>query len=320
MKKKIYFAAICCMAMLAGCQQAEEIVNPSEELLMSIEASIGDAARSRYAGDTPNDVNFTDGDKIGLSVNNGTFYEWKCNQNNSWKRTDDKVVYWNDKTNNHTFKAFYPFGDITQEGAIEMPELTGQDGTMTSVAARDFLIAQKEESYAAESGVVSLTFKHVSSLITIKLKGEGDLVGATIDQITITGNNILSSSTYKFGETVPVTVADDQLNTMTLEPNYTITAGTNKLFYFIFNSGTANLSDVNLTIAYTSGGKDYTATLNGLGGEESKFISGEQHIFSLKIADGVLSISGNEIEDWNGTEDVEDIVINGVENSNNETD
>ena len=320
MKKKIYFAAICCMAMLAGCQQAEGIMNPSEELIMSIEASIGDAARSRYAGDTPNDVNFTNGDKIGLSVNGGTFYEWECNQNNSWKRTDDKVVYWNDKTNNHTFKAFYPFGDITQEGAIEMPELTGQDGTMTSVAARDFLIAQKEESYAAESGVVSLTFEHVSSLITIKLKGEGDLVGATIDQITITGNNILSSSTYKFGETVPVTVADDQLNTMTLEPNYTITAGTNKLFYFIFNSGTANLSDVNLTIAYTSGDKDYTATLNGLGGEESKFISGEQHIFSLKIADGVLSISGNEIEDWNGTEDVEDIVINGVENSNNETD
>ena len=318
--KKIFIAAVCCMAMLAGCQQAEGIMNPSEELIMSIEASIGDAARSRYAGDTPNDVNFTNGDKIGLSVNGGTFYEWECNQNNSWNRTDDKVVYWNDKTNNHTFKAFYPFGDITQEGAIEMPELTGQDGTMTSVAARDFLIAQKEESYAAESGVVSLTFEHVSSLITIKLKGEGDLVGATIDQINITGNNILSSSTYKFGETVPVTVADDQLNTMTLEPNYTITAGTNKLFYFIFNSGTANLSDVNLTIAYTSGDKDYTATLNGLGGEESKFISGEQHIFSLKIADGVLSISGNEIEDWNGTEDVEDIVINGVENSNNETD
>ena len=318
--KKLTFAATCCMAMLAGCQQAEEIVDPSEELIMSIEASIGDAARSRYAGDTPNDVNFTNGDKIGLSVNGGTFYEWECNQNNSWNRTDDKVVYWNDKTNNHTFKAFYPFGNITKEGAIEMPELTGQDGTMTSVAARDFLIVQKEESYAIESGVVSLTFEHVSSLITIKLKGEGDLVGATINQITITGNNILSSSTYKFGETVPVTVADDQLNTMTLEPNYTITAGTNKLFYFIFNSGTANLSDVNLTIAYTSGDKDYTATLNGLGGEESKFISGEQHIFSLKIADGVLSISGNEIEDWNGTEDVEDIVINGVENSNNETD
>jgi len=319
MKKKIYFAAICCMAMLAGCQQAEGIMNPSEELIMSIEASIGDAARSRYAGDTPNDVNFTNGDKIGLSVNGGTFYEWEY-QNASWKRADGNIAYWDNKTNKHTFKAFYPFGKITSEGAIEMPELTGQDGTMTSVAARDFLIAQKDESYATASGVVSLTFNHVSSLITIKLKGEGDLVGATINQITITGNNILASSTYKFGETAPVTVAGDQLNTMTLEPNCTITAGTNKLFYFIFNSGTANLSDVNLTIAYTSGGKDYTATLNGLGGDDSKFISGEQHIFSLKIADGVLSISGNEIEDWNGTEDVEDIVINGVENSNNETD
>lgn len=317
--KKIFIAAVCCMAMLVGCQQAEGIMNPSEELIMSIEASIGDAARSRYAGDTPNDVNFTNGDKIGLSVNGGTFYEWEY-QNASWKRADGNIAYWDNKTNKHTFKAFYPFGKITSEGAIEMPELTGQDGTMISVAARDFLIAQKNESYATASGVVSLTFNHVSSLITIKLKGEGDLVGATINQITITGNNILTSSTYKFGETAPVTVAGEQLNTMTLEPNCTITAGTDKLFYFIFNSGTANLSDVNLTIAYTSGGKDYTATLNGLGGDDSKFISGEQHIFSLKIADGVLSISGNEIEDWNGTEDVEDIVINGVENSNNETD
>ena len=317
--KKIFIAAVCCMAMLAGCQQAEEIVNPSEELLMSIEASIGDAAKSRYAGSTPNDVDFTEKDNIGLSVNGGNFYEWEY-QNASWKRADGNIAYWDNKTNKHTFKAFYPFGKITSEGAIEMPELTGQDGTMTSVAARDFLIAQKEESYATESGVVSLTFEHVSSLITIKLKGEGDLVGATINQITITGDNILTSSTYKFGETAPVTVAGDQVNAMTLEPNCTITAGTNKLFYFIFNSGTANLSDVNLTIAYTSGGKGYTATLNGLGKNDETFISGEQHIFSLKIADGVLSISGNEIEDWSGTEDVEDIIINGVENSNNETD
>lgn len=317
--KKIFIAAVCCMAMLAGCQQAEGIMNPSEELIMSIEASIGDAARSRYAGDTPNDVNFTNGDKIGLSVNGGTFYEWEY-QNASWKRADGNIAYWDNKTNKHTFKAFYPFGKITSEGAIEMPELTGQDGTMISVAARDFLIAQKDESYATASGVVSLTFNHVSSLITIKLKGEGDLVGATINQITITGNNILTSSTYKFGETAPVTVAGEQLNTMTLEPNCTITAGTDKLFYFIFNSGTANLSDVNLTIAYTSGGKGYTATLNGLGKNDETFISGEQHIFSLKIADGVLSISGNEIADWSVTENVEDIIINGVENSNNETD
>lgn len=317
--KKLTFAATCCMALLAGCQQAEEIVNPSEELVMSIEASIGDAARSRYTGNTPNDAEFTDEDKIGLSVNGGTFYEWKYNQS-SWNRTDDKAVYWDNKTQKHTFKAFYPFSEIIQEGTIEMPELTGQDGTMASVATRDFLIAEKEESYTTASGVVSLTFKHISSLITIKLKGEGDLVGATINQITITGNNILSPSTYKFGAEVPVTVVDDQSNTITLAPNNCIvTENDDKLFYFIFNSGTVNLSAVNLTIAYTSGGNDYTATLNGLGGNDAKFISGEQHIFSLKIADGVLSISGNEIADWSGTENVEDIIINGVENSNNET-
>ena len=26
-----FFATVCCMAMLAGCQQAEEIVNPSKD-------------------------------------------------------------------------------------------------------------------------------------------------------------------------------------------------------------------------------------------------------------------------------------------------
>ena len=75
---KLLFAAICSMAMLAGCQQAEEIVNPGEELPMSIEASIGksDVVTGRYAGETPNNVSFKNDDAIGLLVNNSNFTQW----------------------------------------------------------------------------------------------------------------------------------------------------------------------------------------------------------------------------------------------------
>lgn len=313
-------AAFCCIALLISCQQTEEIVNPSEELTMSIEASIGDsdAVSGRYAGNSPNDVEFTDEDAIGLSVKGGDFIKWTYN-GSQWQRADGKTAYWDEKGEEHTFNAFYPFNTITSEGFITMPSLKIQDGTMNSVSECDFLIAKEKEFYSTSNGTVSLTFNHVSSLVTIRLKGEGDLVNATINQITISGKNILSSSTYSFNEENHVVVEDENSNTMNLElKNCVITEGQNQEFYFIFNSGTVNLSEVTLVIGYNSNNTEYTATLQGLGSNQERFISGEQHIFSLKIADGVLSVSGNTIADWNGNEPWEDIIINGIENNINE--
>ena len=169
------------MVMLAGCQQADEIENQSEKLPISMEASIGKSeAGSRYSGETPNGIAFYEGDKIALSVNDGSFVQWIYGDG---KWTTTPAVNWNDKSSEHTFTAFYPFVAGAVKNNVPMPDLAGQDGTMASVATRDFLVSTKEQTYGA-NGVVSFTgndaFKHVSSLVSITLKGVGELVGAKV--------------------------------------------------------------------------------------------------------------------------------------------
>ena len=99
--------------------------------------------------------------------------------------------------------------------------------------------------------------------------------------------------------------------------NCTITTE-GKVFYFVVNAGTATLDNVSLTIKYTSGGKSYTATLAQLGVSTQMFESGVFYTYGLKVADGILSISGNTISGWGDGQPMGDIVITGVQDSNNQ--
>ena len=313
------------MVLLAGCQQAGEIEELGNELPMSVEASIVKTMGSRYAviDEDPNQLSFANGNTIGLAVEGEEFVEWTLN-GSTWTPTGD-CVYWPDKNTAYKFNAFYPFADVTDEGGIKMPSLSGQDGTMATIATKDFLAITKSESYVTNNGVVSFTgdysFKHVSALVKITLKGEGDLLNTTINNITLKGDDIISTSTYKFLETGnpigKVTVAQGTGDEISITPsNCTITTE-GKVFYFVVNAGTATLDNVSLTIKYTSGENNYTATLAQLGASDKKFVSGVMHKYGLKVADGILSISGNTISGWGDGQDMGDIVINGVQDLNN---
>ena len=313
------------MALLAGCQQANEIEELGNELPMSVEASIVKTMGSRYAviDEDPNQLSFANGNAIGLAVEGEEFVEWTLN-GSTWTPTGD-CVYWPDKNTAYKFNAFYPFADVTDEGGIKMPSLSGQDGTMATIATKDFLAITKSESYVTNNGVVSFTedysFKHVSALVKITLKGEGDLLNTTINNITLKGDDIISTSTYKFLETGnpigKVTVAQGTGDEISITPsNCTITTE-GKVFYFVVNAGTATLDNVSLTIKYTSGENNYTATLAQLGASDKEFVSGVMHKYGLKVADGILSISGNTISGWGDGQDMGDIVINGVQDLNN---
>ena len=323
--KRNVLSAFCCMVLLAGCQQAGEIEELGNELPMSVEASIVKTMGSRYAviDEDPNQLSFANGNAIGLAVEGEEFVEWTLN-GSTWTPTGD-CVYWPDKNTAYKFNAFYPFADVTDEGGIKMPSLSGQDGTMATIATKDFLAITKSESYVTNNGVVSFTedysFKHVSALVKITLKGEGDLLNTTINNITLKGDDIISTSTYKFLETGnpigKVTVAQGTGDEISITPsNCTITTE-GKVFYFVVNAGTATLDNVSLTIKYTSGENNYTATLAQLGASDKKFVSGVMHKYGLKVADGILSISGNTISGWGDGQDMGDIVINGVQDLNN---
>lgn len=305
-------AAICCMTVLAGCQQAEEIENPSEKLPMKIEASIGNQTESRYISNdgTPNNLSFDKGESIGVFVDNNPIIQWTKGTGETWT-PETTEYYWPDKINEHNFYAFYPWKTGSSKGSIPMPSLLEQTGEISDLSSHDFLIAKTSETYG-EDGMVSFTgddsFKHVSALIAITVKGNGDLSQSTINKISFEGTNIASATTYSFENNSISIVEDKKHNKMEADLDYEMNSA-NKTFYFIVNAGN-NLSGTKFSIEYSTGDKNYKATKEGLG--SGTLTSGKQYSFNLTVVEGVLTISGNTIKDWESSV-LDDIIINGVE-------
>lgn len=321
--RKLFIAVAC--SLLAGCHQTEEMEFVDEDLKMSVVASIqssNNQSVSRYAGDNPNSISFKSGDEIGIAVNGEMFVKWiKDNNGDGWS-PEGEAIFWEDKSKNHSFVAFYPFAENATMESVPMPDLSDQKGDMNSVAAKDFLFTTKEQSYGT-NGVVEFnrvndsedySFKHISSLVIVTLNGEGELSSATIDKISISGNNIITPSACKINGENFIVELDETENKNLLELSLSHQMGSSdKTFYFVVNSGTVSLSAVTLSISYTTSQGSYIATLNGLGTSEvTSFERGKKYSYSLKVAGGELIISGNAIQDWGEGLNLGDIVINGI--------
>ena len=326
MKNNIIIGFFCLCFLLVGCHQADEMDFVNEDLRMSVVASIkgsDNLVTSRYGGDTPNSVSFVDGDEIGMSVNGRAFVKWTKDANGDGWSPDGNAVFWDDKTSDHSFVAFYHYDSNVTIEIIPMPDLSEQQGTMESVAEKDFLVAQKTQTYGTNGVVefkpfnetVDYSFKHVSSLVVVTLKGEGELASATINKISINGTNLLTPSNCvktDGGFTVDIDETKQQ-DLLELSLSHQLESK-NKTYYFIVNSGTVSLSAVTLSISYTTTQGNYIAKLNGLGTSEvTTFEKGKKYSYSLKVAGGELVISGNEIQDWGEGLNLGDIVINGIE-------
>lgn len=326
MRKRIIAGCLGVCGFLVGCHQADDMDFIHEDLKMSVVASIegsDNLVASRYVGDTPNAVSFVKGDAIGLSVNDGAFVEWVKNEDGDGWTPNGNAVFWNDKTSDHSFIAFYPYDSKATSERIPMPDLSEQQGTMESVAEKDFLVAQKTQTYGTNGVVefkpfdesVDYSFKHVSSLVVVTLKGEGELASATINKISINGTNLFTPFNYVKSNGGLIVKIDDEPGKDLLELSLSHQMESkNKTYYFIVNSGTVSLSAVTLSISYTTNQESYIAKLNGLGTSEvTTFEKGKKYSYSLKVAGGELVISGNEIQDWGEGLNLGDIVINGIE-------
>ena len=324
------------MALLVGCKQAEEINTENEKLRITIEASIGKdgVVTGRTALGDEGIVSFADNDKIGLSVNEGDFVEWTYDgEENSWEQNKDvATLYWDGK-GYHTFYAFYPYVDNATLTNVPTPNLTKQQGKKEELGIYDFLVTTKEQEYG-EYGVVSFlgdyAFEHVSALISIELKGEGDLLSTmnnkvTLSNISIVGKNIVTNYNYSFTNSevvVPVSDEDEGIDVLNVSANNMELTEEGFTYYFVVNAETVNLEDVDLIIEYKSGNKDYIATLYGMhqeGSEITNFFAGKQYSYALKVTGGEIIVSGNEIDEWDEVINLDDIIINGVEQSKSES-
>lgn len=313
--------AIGCMVLLAGCQQAEEVEIESEELPLSIEASIGNMQMSRYVSSdnpqTPNNLSFSAGDNIGLFMEGKDLVKWTKIQG-GWSA--ETPLYWPEKSVDYDFYAYYPYDDAASIESVPMPSLVGQTGTIESLSDCDFLVASTKQSYGT-NGVVSFTdnasFKHVSSLVAITIKGDCDLKASTIQKISFSASDIASGTTYSFSTGETSLVENGKSDTMESGAlNYTM-QNVDKTFYFILNKGIA-LSTVTFSIEYSTDGVNYKAEKTNLG--NVTLTSGSRYNFNLNIFDGVLTISGGEIQDWGEGTQMDDIEINNPTVENNQTD
>ena len=253
MKTYVITVLSLCLSLLVGCQQSVDDLTVNEECPISIEASIGDAGGSRYSGDGPNDAAFSNRDEIGLAYQVGEdaatdFVKWTFNEG-VWSQNGSTIA-WKNKEEEHTFYAFYPYGNNDSNTTLEqvkMPPLTNQDGTMSSVAACDFLVAKKNMIYSND-GKVSFTgdnaFKHISSLIVLNLKNTDDLASATIKKISLEGTDLVAVSKYSFKAVDDKKVSLEEGNNddvMIADFEDGIKMDGNTMFYFVVNSGTVNL-------------------------------------------------------------------------------
>lgn len=316
MKQHVLVAIVGGILGLTGCQQSEESGLEDKVYPVSIEAGIvgSQMVAGRYVGEAPNSVSFTSGDQIGVAMVGGEgFVKWTYNES-KWE--SGNTMTWKNKTEDHTFYAFYPFAENAALASVPMPALTGQEGTMKTVAACDFLVADKTLK-CPEDGKVSFTgsdaFEHVSSLVELKLKHAGDLISATIDKISLEGTDIASSTNYNFGSESPVSLEGGSgIHEISADFSENNLMEADKTYYFVVNSGTVSLSGVKLQIKYTDANKsEREVSVTGLNKEaDDEFESGKLYSYGITVMSGVLTISGSEIGNWKDGISL-DITING---------
>ena len=319
MNNRVFMWSCLVMTFFVACQQAEVSHPEAENLRLSISASItnqGQSPQSRYAGSDPSHVDFVEHDRIGVFMDGEPAVEWTYQKNSTaelhWKSAE--WVYWPDKDQPHTFHAFYPYEADASLTAVPMPDLSEQDGTWANICEFDFLVATASQSYGT-NGVVSFeddaAFTHVSSLLQLTFKGDGDLSTAVLNKITLEGADIVTPSTYSFrasaGEAVQLK-SSASADVLTITPSHTMN-GADMQVYFILNEKESTTGEVSLTVEYTKDSKVYVAHLDGLAG--NAFVGGTHQWYTLVIKDGALVISGASISDWEGGESLGDVEING---------
>ena len=332
MKIQTIWKSCIVMTMFTACQQSEQESMDCNDLPLSIVASIESPKNtwgSRYAGDDPSSVQFENPDSIGVFIDEASALKWvygnfglKLSRYANGVSSLHGVVsrrmwrsLWPDKTEEHTFCAYYPYSVATSTASVPMPSLLGQTGTITSISRCDFLVASVTQSYGTD-GVVQFqgnhAFTHVSTLLQLNLKGDGDLSASTIQRITITGAGIVAPSTFSFVDQSVTLAPNEQSDVLEAVVSHEM-AGADHSFYFIVNEKTDGETPVTLTVEYTTGDKTYVATLDNFA--NNTFEGGMRQRYTLTIKDSALIISGSSISAWGEGEQMDDVVINGEEQS-----
>lgn len=299
--KKMMLGALC-MSFLVACEQQEFTENETEsgnELRVEAEISSTGLLPSRTVTTPEGNVSFAENDQIG-------FYTPATAESGSWtfngmNWTSTELYTWPDKTETYDFCAYYPFTVAETRDAITMPDLSTQNGLSTQLSKYDFLVARSKAGYATHKGIVSFTgeeaFKHVYALLAVTLKANAETDGSVLKGISLKATDIVTNHTYHFGKTasedgMTSTAAKHELTLTELDGSID-TKGYKQVF--ILNPLTAS-ENVEITITYSRGGKDYTASTKIAA---KNIQAGNLNRLNMLLRKAGLEVQGNTVEDWN---------------------
>ena len=303
---------------LAACTNDETTTATNGPVALKVNASIG-TVDTRAVG-----TQWTDDDRIGISTmgtEGQTRYnnmEYVYSEGSGFTAlTDD--IYFQDKEEEVTFHAYYPFSGEQEEAPAPVEKtITADDQTAANQPEIDFLYASGATASSSEP-TVSFTGDHAFT--------------HRMSQITLT---FIEGSDMDFGGSISYTLGDLKMDGTFNPLDGTAAADDDATA----TSLTVNLSEVQLTsgsyiapslilfpqevtsipITVTMGGQDYTATLSV---KEGKLQSGNNYTWditvtaTLSVKDGKLQ-SGNNYT-WKITVSKTDISVGKAEIKNWET-
>lgn len=314
MKNELFNAFVAC-CLLTACQQANVEELKTNEVI-SLEAQIGNPlVKSHYLASNELQSSFTTGDKIGLFRDDEAVVGWEF-KTNTWH--SEKTMYWSSANAIHNFYAYYPFSESERNSraTIVMPILKNQTGDLADISNYDFLASKLTNRKYSDGSTISFSgensFKHVSSLVKLVFKANGDLEGSTLTNIELSGDMLSSATTYSFdaiegsevkfeGGLAYTTISASELNA---------DMSSDKTFYFVVNEYKNASNPISLLLEYKVGTMEKSITIDF---SEIKFTSGKLHPYSISIMNGIVNLTGSAIEDWKNDVELVDIIVDGSE-------
>ena len=181
MKTNFKLLAMAAVAMLAmnSCEKENEM-STGEQKGTPVEFEMGiNSITKTTTADNSYETTFAEGDEVGIFVYNG---ETLVTANAHYKLTDGKWVaqgegIYAEEGVSYSYYAYYPYSaDATDATSVSLSVATDQTAGYTG---SDALMA-KNESVAAGTTTVDLTYSHAFALVQVTLKGDQVSKGSTV--------------------------------------------------------------------------------------------------------------------------------------------
>lgn len=308
---KIFIYMLGTSLFLAAC--SNETLSLNEDLSVKLFVEVGSnqnqQQKSRTVTDADGHVTFSTNDKVGMFIQNKENPVLWTYNGTSW--SPENAVTWENRADDFEFLAYYPCDKTDQvvRASVPMPDLSVQTGNLDDIGSKDFLVGKCTTSYSVGNGVVSFSgdnaFKHVYSLLHINIVNEEAAQSFSMKKCSFSGVGIVTPHVYSF-DSASEGMKESGEDEKSILKIADLSSLSESAITVLLNPVSLE-TPLGFTLNYTNGEKEYEASVN-IG---NNFAAGSFTKITLKFVDGKLTMTGNQIEDWNVTT-LEDIVITGT--------